>query len=62
MEWTCETGESVAWVWAEPAVDDAGGSLDERYPISIHVDGRRLRGVEAKRWRQRIEAQFPPES
>lgn len=53
MEWTCETGERVTWEWAEPESDEP------RYAIRIHVDGRRLRGAESKRWKQRLEAEFP---
>lgn len=58
MEWTCETGELVAWQWSQPKHDDSGEPQDLPYPIGIHIDGRRLRGTEAKRWKERIEAEF----
>lgn len=64
MEWTCDTGELVTWGWAESEVDAPEQARDggDRYPISIRLDGRRLRGAEAKRWRHRIEAEYPAES
>lgn len=59
MEWTCDTGEIVTWKWSAARPEDSGVDAEPPYPISIHIDGRRLRGAEAKRWKQRIEAEGP---
>ena len=60
MEWTCETGEVVTWTWSQPSAGDAGDVVEAPYAIRIHIDGRRLRGAESKRWKQRIEEhEFP---